>query len=102
MRQALIAARRSDLGGDLTLAFARLHLARSCVYCGRVSQPMLFDRIDVAKGYLQSNVVPCCTRCNQLRNGMPIAAWVELVKAVRIADARGLFGSWMEDTRKGS
>jgi hypothetical protein len=26
------------------------------------------DRKDSAKGYLESNVVPCCGRCNRVKN----------------------------------
>lgn len=90
IQRALRAAR----GGDLTPAFARAHLARPCIYCGRSDLPRLFDKIDSSRGYLQKNVAPCCERCLRLRQDMPIAAWLELVKAVRAADVKGLFGNW--------
>lgn len=95
VHQLLAVTRRSS--GDLTVDFIRAHLARSCIYCGRSDQPMTLDRIDADRGYLQSNVAPCCQRCCQLRDGMSIAVWLELVEAVRIADR--LLGSW-ECTRQ--
>ena len=40
---------------------------KPCVYCGAVDK-VGCDRIDNSKGHTKDNVVPCCKRCNLIRN----------------------------------
>jgi hypothetical protein len=40
------------------------------------------DRIDCSKGHISGNVVPCCTRCNQAKNNMPLAEFLELISLI--------------------
>lgn len=50
-----------------------------CFYCGATSRVGL-DRVDCQKAYDFSNVVACCTSCNQAKNNKTVnefAAWVE-------------------------
>lgn len=43
-----------------------------CFYCGGVVEKYGtgLDRVDSEKGYLYSNVRPCCKRCNQAKNNL--------------------------------
>lgn len=45
-------------------------LAKPCDYCGTDLSHETgrgLDRVDASVGYLLSNVVPCCGRCNKVR-----------------------------------
>lgn len=60
--------------GELTLTFEEFKKFRednkSCYYCGD-GLPLYgsgMDRIDNGKGYTLDNVVPCCFKCNKIRN----------------------------------
>ena len=46
-------------------------LHKPCVYCG-VEHSNGIDRIDSSKGYIQGNVVPCCSICNWMKNSLPV------------------------------
>lgn len=37
----------------------------SCIYCG--GKPTGYDRIDNNVGYIRSNIVPCCPKCNMIK-----------------------------------
>jgi hypothetical protein len=40
----------------------------ACFYCGTPPEPVNgIDRVDNGKGYIEDNVVSCCTRCNQIK-----------------------------------
>lgn len=65
--------------------------AKPCAYCGSFSpstpdaDPFVgLDRIDNDKGYLPSNVVPCCKRCNRWKSDMTADAFVE--HALKLAE----------------
>lgn len=56
-------------------------LKEPCHYCGSIEKIGL-DRADSSKGYDYSNVLACCTSCNQAKNNRSIsefAAWVRSV-----------------------
>ena len=39
-----------------------------CFYCRTEIETIGLDRLDNHRGYFASNVVPCCTYCNRMRN----------------------------------
>lgn len=41
-----------------------------CYYCGQKINGVGFDRVDSRKGYVLSNVVPCCQKCNMAKYNM--------------------------------
>jgi hypothetical protein len=91
-------SRRSDTvhgrANDLTKDGIRHLIAQGCIYCGETQLKMTLDRKDNGVGHLQTNVIPCCIRCNYVRRDMPYEAWILLVPAMRQARERGLFGTW--------
>lgn len=42
-----------------------------CVYCG-AEKANGIDRVDSSKGYIQDNVVPCCSICNWMKNALSV------------------------------
>lgn len=79
---------------DLTKEFVFDMIKNGCCYCGEKETRITLDRIDNALGHLQSNVVPACFRCNDIRGDMPYEAWLVVSKAVKEAKDLGLLGSW--------
>ncbi len=102
-RHILADCRKSDrkrgFGNDLTLDFIVELTKEGCVYCGETQIRMSLDRIDNTIGHVQSNVNPACIRCNYARGSMPYEAWKCLLKGVREARERGLFGAWLGRAR---
>lgn len=41
--------------------------SKSCYYCGSIEN-LGCDRLDNSNGHTPDNVVPCCYRCNSIRN----------------------------------
>jgi len=59
-------------------------ICRPCFYCGRFSDSVLngLDRYDNSKGYIPSNVQPCCTMCNMMKHDMPPQAFLDKVQSI--------------------
>lgn len=79
---------------DLTREFIRMMISKPCQYCGDSGCRMTLDRIDNSIGHLQSNVVPCCVRCNYIRRDIPYEAWLIMIPAIKQARIAGSFGDW--------
>jgi 5-methylcytosine-specific restriction endonuclease McrA len=92
--------RKAGRSNDLTRAFVESCLVLGCAYCGATDLKMTLDRKDNTLGHLQSNVIPCCIRCNYIRRDMPYEAWLLLVPGLKQAQDTGLFGSWSCEVRK--
>lgn len=95
------ADKRKGRENDLDIAFVKEMISNPCRYCGRNAKFMTLDRIDNSIGHVRSNVVPCCRRCNLVRNSMPIEAWVVVAEGMKKATEMGLFGDWEGQTFHG-
>jgi hypothetical protein len=88
-------ASRRGLNWDLTRDQVNDIIRKDCYYCG--SQPsnlkktrnstngLLYngiDRFDNTKGYIYSNVVPCCKQCNMAKRDISFSDFVEWVNNV--------------------
>lgn len=51
-----------------------------CNYCGNISYGL--DRIDSSVGYIKGNVVPCCSRCNYMKNTLDKDVWIDHMKKI--------------------
>ena len=51
--------------------FIRL-VKKRCDYCNDENTQMGLDRVDNSVGYLLSNVVPCCEKCNRMKLTMTL------------------------------
>jgi hypothetical protein len=87
-------AGKKKLEHTLSKEFIAALIKGGCKYCGETELKMTLDRIDNNLGYTESNVNPCCIRCNYFRRSVPFAAWEVIVPAVKKAVRRGLFGEW--------
>lgn len=79
---------------DLTKEFVQNLIKNGCSYCGDTKLRITLDRIDNSKGHIQDNVVSACIRCNYARGNMPYEAWLCLIKGMKEAREKGLFGDW--------
>ena len=69
---------------SLEFSYAEIgHLMQqSCTYCGDKEQYNGLDRVDSSKGYLKTNVVPCCAVCNIAKNTLSSEDYIEHCKKV--------------------
>lgn len=59
---------KKNLICDLTTEYVLENItSKECIYCG-TTENIGCDRLDNSLGHLKSNVVPCCYRCNCVRN----------------------------------
>jgi hypothetical protein len=86
----------------LDLDYVRTLISTGCQYCGATRDDLHIglDRIDNAQGHLKGNVIPCCTRCNLVRGGMPYKAWLIIADAMRKARELGLFAEWVPGNKR--
>lgn len=62
---------RKDKTFDLSLEFYSSLLNKGCFYCNSdllTATGSSLDRMDNNLGYTADNVLPCCGKCNQIRN----------------------------------
>jgi len=58
-------------------------LAGDCAYCGAEPSPINgIDRVDVSEGYVEGNVVPCCSTCNYAKRLMPVGQFIRWARRV--------------------
>lgn len=70
---------------DLTKEQVRAVVTQNCHYCGSLPTQVTkyrrcngsftyngIDRVDNSRGYVESNVVPCCGRCNRAKDTMDV------------------------------
>ena len=61
-------------------------IIQPCVYCGKEGDFTSFngiDRIDSKQGYIKSNCLPCCTRCNQSKGDLTVSKFVKRGKMAK-------------------
>lgn len=64
-------AKHRDLVLSISLDEYKILVIKLCTYCGcslELERGSALDRIDNSKGYTIDNVLPCCGKCNQIRN----------------------------------
>ena len=62
-------ARARKLKFGLTREQVEEMIRQPCHYCG--GEGFGIDRRDNRQGYIEDNVVPCCTNCNQMKSSRP-------------------------------
>lgn len=90
-----VGAKRRRYTWDLTPERAEELFSSNCYYCnakpsnvsqGTISSPDFIyngiDRYDNEKGYIEGNVVPCCTNCNKAKLIMHGDDYIKLAKAI--------------------
>lgn len=55
---------------------------KPCVYCGSEIDTVGIDRKDNTLGYSTGNIVPCCSRCNEMKMNASADEWVAQMKKI--------------------
>jgi hypothetical protein len=87
---AVGAAKRAGRSRSIPKDLYAKFVTESCFYCGAEpgnTYALWLDRVDCSRGYEPDNVVPCCGKCNKLKNNLmtkeETSAVVELLKKMR-------------------
>jgi hypothetical protein len=75
-------ARDRGLPFDLTPVEFFSFWQKPCTYCNSKIETIGLDRVDPKLGYSMSNVVPCCSRCNEMKNNATVEQWIADMKSV--------------------
>lgn len=83
-RRVWVQARNNARVRGVSFSLTREHVDRlkrlPCTYCGATAAPANgLDRVDSSLGYVEGNVVPCCTDCNVAkmdRSAHDFIAWI--------------------------
>ena len=91
-------ATKRKLDFNLTKDWMLELITKDCVYCATTptieSAPYKrksingiiachgIDRVDSSLGYIEGNMVPCCSRCNQIKMDMPLKDFITKVESI--------------------
>ena len=74
---------------DMTVEQVGELISRSCHYCGgapstrhRTGLRNGIDRVDSSLGYAESNCVPCCSKCNQMKSDHSVTDFLSHISAI--------------------
>ena len=85
-RQAASASKGRKIPFDISLEYFKDLIGQRCAYCNKNANPLTtgsyMDRVNNSAGYLETNVVPCCSRCNRMKNDMTVREFFEHIKTV--------------------
>lgn len=70
-RRYIYRANAKSIAFELSVQQFNEIINQDCTYCGEQG-PNTIDRIDSSKGYISSNVTPCCTKCNIMKFTMSV------------------------------
>jgi len=73
---------KRGLSFELSIDIFKLHFRGNCHYCNDVMINVGFDRVDNNIGYVESNIVPCCTVCNIMKHAMPVDVFINHCKKI--------------------
>lgn len=84
--KGLTSAKKRGIGWNLTEEFYYTLLGKPCEYCGQDINEfgVAIDRMDSACGYEADNVVPCCSRCNKMKNCFLTHTEMKLIWSLRL------------------
>ena len=96
-RNAKAAAVKAGREWTLSLETYTSMRALPCHYCGVKTLPTVgsgLDRLDSSKGYLDENVVPCCTVCNVVKGAVFTESEMKIlgVAVAKVRDLRAASG----------
>jgi len=80
-KQYLISSTNKNIRFEFTIEEFELLISQSCVYCGKDNAQGL-DKIDSKGHYIQSNVVPCCSKCNTMKFIYPVQDFLDHISKI--------------------
>lgn len=80
-------AKRKNIQFSLSPDEFKSITSKPCIYCGGYSESVLsrfcgIDRINSYKGYIKSNVVPCCWRCNDMKGTLTKKQFIQHIRKI--------------------
>ena len=68
----------------LTLEEYTSLITGACTYCGHhnENEAIGVDRVNSSFGYVSTNVVPCCSICNVMKNNLPLTSFQEHITKI--------------------
>jgi len=75
-------ANRRGLNFNLTKDYFKDNRNIGCYYCGDKMLRLGIDRVDSNKGYLKSNAVVCCGKCNVMKRRTTQQGFIEQCKKI--------------------
>lgn len=78
----LKSARKRNYEFSLTKEDCEKFYNTQCYYCNNQINGLGIDRIDNDKGYILNNVVPCCYRCNIMKNNYTKDSFIDHMKQI--------------------
>ena len=75
-------AKKRNLVFELTLTDFETMWQTPCSYCGDDIETIGIDRIDSSKGYEKDNIIPCCGRCNEMKNSATVGDWINHMQKI--------------------
>lgn len=104
--QYVMGAKRRGLSFELSKEFAKQIMSMDCYYCGVSPSNKSFgqrrkgeyvysgiDRVDNTKGYIESNVVPCCGQCNKSKGKLEYKEFISWIKRITEFMEKRYFGT---------
>jgi predicted transcriptional regulator len=86
--QVLYRSAKKGWESDLTEADIISIVQKDCTYCGDTGGGI--DRVDSGIGYMKSNTVPCCYRCNTMKLNSNKDEWIikmkQIIKNTEVTD----------------
>lgn len=75
-------ARRRKIDFSLTKESIKNFWQKSCRYCGKSIERLGIDRVDNNRGYVEGNMVPCCSTCNTMKSDMTLEEFYAHVRRI--------------------
>ena len=75
-------AKKLGIPFEITISDMAEFWQKSCYYCGGEIETVGLDRVDNTSSYVRDNVVPCCGRCNEMKNNSSVDEWVGHMKKI--------------------
>lgn len=96
-RRYIFRSQEKGIEYNLSDEFLKETFAKDCHYCGQSPQSVMrskeiygdyiyngLDRVDSLGGYTEDNVVPCCTRCNQMKSSITQKEFFDKIEAIYV------------------
>lgn len=78
--------RRRNIDMNIDLKFFETNFHKDCFYCGDISDSSAYgsrmDRINSDLGYSKDNIVPCCKKCNVMKNEFTLKDFLQQIEKI--------------------
>jgi hypothetical protein len=86
MTQLKSTAKAKKLPMTLSKEYVEKLVQSHCFYCNeKFTVPIGLDRIDSSLGYIENNVVPCCSTCNRMKLNLDLSEFITHINKIYFA-----------------